>query len=33
MATVNAIDEGLNGIYAEFAGDAAKVLSQRSGMR
>ena len=30
MATVNAIDAGLNRIYAEFAGDAAKALSQRS---
>ena len=33
MATVNTIDKGLNRIYAEFAGDAAKVLSQRSGVR
>jgi len=30
MATVNAIDEGLNRIYAQFAGDAAKALSQRA---
>lgn len=29
MATVNAIDKGLNRIYAQFAGDVAKALNQR----